>query len=175
MRYLITALILCACNNTPIYYVPVTNVTDYEIPEPNQHSPSGVPVYSEHMLLDLYLLDGIVEYTELCLGITLDRSQAMVYVPSDVYISPCSGQQLFPCSIVEANGRDVCHEDKGLNTSEDCPCNCRSVIQDNSVIITTPDFRLLGMTLVMLMTSEINPYIKHSECIFSLEWLEGGV
>lgn len=59
----------------------------------------------------------------------------------------CSGEQLFPCSV----NPQLCI-DKGLTITPECPCECRSTIQDNKTIVTTPDMHLYDAELIRLVT-----------------------
>jgi hypothetical protein len=148
------------------------NITNYGIYEPTHWTPTrNIPVYTQTEI-DLEGLETLIEMTEDCLGMDLNETCFMVYVPDDWYVSECSGQQLFPCGIVHANNYDICKVDKKLDTTKQCPCNCRATIQDENVIITTPNMYLLGMSLVRMMTGMNNPYAQEwtRKCVFSYEW-----
>jgi hypothetical protein len=61
----------------------------------------------------------------------------------------CDGkEQVFPCSVDPA----LC-EAKGIHPTAECPCSCRSAIQDDGVIVVTPNLHLYDNDLIRLQTS----------------------
>jgi len=122
------------------------NVTNYSY-NIETYTPDGIPVVTNNYKINLYKIDAMINQVELCLEMYLKRDCFSVVIPHDVYISPCSGQQLFPCDI------DPIHcEEKGIIPTEQCPCNCRATIQDENIIITTPNLLLFKAELIRMMT-----------------------
>jgi hypothetical protein len=159
-------LLICSCSEYQQlgYDNNYLNVTQYEIYKPNLYTAGGIPIYSNSEI-DLELIDIIIEDIEDCLNIPLNRELFMVYIPDDWYISSCSEEQLFPCTIVEANkpylnGRNICEVTKGLKVTEECPCHCRATIQDENIIVTAPNLKIFPQELVRMITGENNPYIE---------------
>lgn len=158
------------------------NITDYEITI-NSLTPNGINVDDSGFFVDLNELDRQVDEMEICVqnafadGIDLETAQAqdcrmegwnyrtdffgisvkreclIVKIALDWYTSRCSGQQVFPCDI----NPQVCI-DKGLEITNECPCQCRSMIQDENIIITTPDLYLFRGELARMMTGCNNPW-----------------
>ena len=157
MRFFILALILTSCSNE-CYCGYFSDVTDYDISGEYIFSPGGIKIYPNENIVDIDLIDKKVEELEQCLGIKIKRDCFKVYIPNDWYISTCSEEQLIP-SIVDPQ---LCR-DKGLEIKPECewvmypteecpcPCNIRSGIQDNNVIITTPDLKLFKMPLTRIV------------------------
>lgn len=63
------------------------------------------------------------------------------------HISPCSGAQLFSCDVPIQSCLN-----KGLVPDPKCPCSCRAFIQDNTVLLTTPNLELFPARLTELLT-----------------------
>jgi len=79
------------------------------------------------------------------------RSCIKVGIPPTVHISACTGEEVFECNVpVES-----C-----LTKGQDggCPCYCRAMIQDNTVIWVTPNRKLLPAYAVTLLTGCYNPW-----------------
>lgn len=75
------------------------------------------------------------------------KSCFSVKVPEWHY-SPCTpGEQLFQCSV----GDGPCLF-KGLTPTKECPCLCRAMIEDNAMVLTTPNLKLYPAYLVTLLT-----------------------
>lgn len=112
--------------------------------------------------LDQEELDRQTASLEECLEISIERECLTVKVAPDWYISPCSGQEIFPCAMP----KEVCLN-KGL-TEEDlerCPCSCRAIIQDENTIIVTPNLFLYRGELARMVTGVNNPWRDYSHCL----------
>lgn len=81
------------------------------------------------------------------------RACLRVSVAPDWYISSCSGEQIFPCTV----GEERCLE-KGLAPDPNCPCSCRAQIQDMTTIWVTPNKKLLSAYAVTLLTGCLSPW-----------------
>jgi hypothetical protein len=124
-------------------------------------SPQGIRVDSSGEQIDLTELDRQTNMLEDCLGIPVNTDCITVKVAPDWYISPCSGQQLFPCNVDD----QLCL-DKGVELTEECQCNCRAIIQDENTIIVTPDLYLYRTELARMITGINNPWIEGvSHCL----------
>jgi hypothetical protein len=89
-----------------------------------------------------------------CLGKdNFDLGCLVIKIASNWYISPCSGEQLFPCNIPESSCKM-----KGVEPTKECPCACRAVIQHHDVIITAPNLKLYKGELAKLVTGYWNPW-----------------
>ena len=82
----------------------------------------------------------------------LDRSAIEIKIATDWRLACDQKTMVFPCGI----DPKPCH-DKGIEPTLDCPCSCRSTIQDSD-IITTPQFQILAGELVRLTTGFNNPW-----------------
>ncbi|NQU83942.1 MAG: hypothetical protein HQ536_04495 [Parcubacteria group bacterium] len=99
---------------------------------------------------------GFSTNTEFNPDITVNRDCLIVKIAPDWYESTCSeltSQQIFPCDIDPA----VC-EAKGLVITEECPCQCRSMIQGENIVITTPNFYIFRGELARMVTGCNNPW-----------------
>jgi hypothetical protein len=99
----------------------------------------------------------------------IDRNKIGVMIAPDWYKSTCSGQQLIPSRI----DYKLCVK-KGLPINTKCihvvkptkecpcPCNARSAIQDNWLIVTTPNMLLFKaeLTRLILWPKYNNPWVK---------------
>lgn len=81
------------------------------------------------------------------------RSCFVVKLAPDWHVSQCSTEELFPCSVP-----DVSCTEKGLTPTPECPCQCRAMVQDNTVLITTPNMRLFPAYLTTLLTGCNRPW-----------------
>lgn len=90
-----------------------------------------------------------------CVGAVVPevRSCLQIQTAPDWQLSACTGEQVFPCAV----GNQRCFEKEQIPT-EQCPCSCRAIVQDNQTIIVTPNLRLLPANLVTLMTGCLNPW-----------------
>ncbi|KKM64951.1 hypothetical protein LCGC14_1496150 [marine sediment metagenome] len=101
----------------------------------------------------------------------LQRGWFGVLVPSDWYVSPCTGQQLIPSRVdyrLCEQKRDpqgnpikvslVCRGAVQPTVACPCPCSFRSTIQNNFWIVTAPDLRLLKTELARLHTGVNAPW-----------------
>ena len=80
------------------------------------------------------------------------RSDFKIKITPDWHYA-CDGQTMvFPCGI----DPKACVA-KGLEPTPECPCSCRSTLQDYD-IITTPQFQVLAGELVRLTTGFNNPW-----------------
>ncbi|MEK7625100.1 MAG: hypothetical protein AAB467_01985 [Patescibacteria group bacterium] len=85
-----------------------------------------------------------------------DRVCLTVKIPDDWTLS-CSGDQVLP----RVAPAELCRA-KGLEPSPECPCRWRGGIQDNSVIVVTPNLFLYKDPLVRMITSCNNPWMHPS-------------
>lgn len=81
------------------------------------------------------------------------RACLRISVAPDWYLSSCSGEQIFPCTV----GPQRCLE-KGLTPDPKCPCSCRAQIQDMTTIWVTPNKKLLSAYAVTLLTGCLSPW-----------------
>lgn len=75
------------------------------------------------------------------------RSCLVVQVPPDWYVSPVTGNQIFPCDVGDA----PCLA-KGQVPTAANPCSCRAIIQDQSRVLTAPNLELFPARLTELLT-----------------------
>lgn len=171
LKYLLP-LLLCACNQ-PGYDGYFLNVTDYKIKGDYEISPAGIKVYKNGNDVNLNDIDLKVLELEQCLEVSIHRDWFSVYIPSDWYWSnPVCGdnpQQLIPSTVdyrlCEAKGLEIKEECRYLKyTTEECPCVCnvRSTIQNNNVVITTPNLKLFKMPLTRM--------VIYPEYLFGSRW-----
>lgn len=137
-------------------------------------TPEGITVYLNGADIDLKKIDDIVDSLEICLGIKIHRECFEIYIPTDWYISTCSGEQLLPIAApheqCEAKGLELPENCWGLNHPTDaCPCVCnyRVSTQRNFLIVVTPNLKLLKAELARLVTGVNNPWIDNDikECL----------
>lgn len=92
-----------------------------------------------------------------CSNRTIDaeiRQCLVIKVAPDWKVSPCSGEQIFPCNV----GEYRCLQ-KGQTPNPQCPCSCRGLLQDGQAVIITPNMKLLPATLVTLFTGCLSPWV----------------
>jgi hypothetical protein len=142
-----------SCGEDSCYTYNFINITAYEFKE-TAKTKLGITVSDYSGRLDLDLLDKKVLELENCLNMSIDYSCVSVLVPPDFYMSRCSGQELFPCDI----DPQICI-DKGLIPTEECPCACRGAIQNDFIIVTTPDTVTFKGELTRLITGINNPWL----------------
>jgi hypothetical protein len=168
------------------------SITGYEI-NPNLTTPEGISVDTSGFDVDLEELDRQIDEMEICVqdalagGIDLATAEAqdcrdsnwnyrtdfsdisvrrgclIVKIAPDWNVSSCSEEymEVFPCDMPA----EVC-ENKGLEVTEECPCRCRSTIQDENIVVTTPDLRLFRGELARMMTGCNNPWFRPvSRCL----------
>lgn len=82
------------------------------------------------------------------------RACLVIKVAPDWHVSECTGEEVFSCNVPFSS----CAE-KGYSQDAGCPCSCRSIIQDNSDIIVTPNLKLYPAMLTTLMTGCYNPWV----------------
>jgi hypothetical protein len=177
MKYLLVAglALLLACD-APRHCYGTTrpNFTAYVVTA-SALTPAGLALDDPQGLLDPLVVDGTVSRVSDCLrqfetqplspeeardnvcyGDHFEagpRSCVVVKVAPDWRRSPCSGEQVFPCWV----GDGPCLA-KGEQPSPECPCSCRAVIQNQDVVVTTPDLRLFPAALVSLATDCDSPW-----------------
>ncbi len=101
----------------------------------------------------------------------LQRRWFGVFVPSDWYVSACTGQQLIPSRADyrlceqkrDPQGNPIkmpvaCRGVVKPTAACSCPCNFRATIEDNFWIVTAPDLRLLKTELARLHTGVMQPW-----------------
>ncbi len=166
MRLALAVLLAAGCEPT-CYDGHYANVTAYPI-HASTRTPEGIAVDGD---LDLVELDRKTDAVEACLrgkypdghlppelveaahclsdrvDLDVHRDCLTVKVAPDWHVG-CQGEQQFPCSVDPA----LC-EAKGFTPTPECPCECRSAIQDNDAIVVTPDLRLFDNDLIRLQTS----------------------
>lgn len=153
------------------------NITQYEI-STSVTTPKGIRVDRGQHDVDLAKIDRHVDDLESCLGMRIRRNAFVVKFPSDLYLSPCTGEEIFPCKMPV----DVCIRKisagsvnllPGSPCSLDdlpctqCPCHCRAAIQGNAAIVTNTRMNLFRAELARLVTGEIDPWssARLSRCI----------
>jgi hypothetical protein len=147
MKKLIVMVFLMGCED-PCYTNMFKNITNYSV-NPNTSTPSGIDVDSNGYWVDVEAIDRKVKEVEECLGTEISRSCLTVVIAPDWYISSCTGVALFPCDMPQSS----CDE-KNLPQvqTEDCPCACRSILQNFDAIITTPYLENFKGELARLVT-----------------------
>ena len=161
LKYILPLIFFCSCSQ-PGYDGIFLNITDYQIKGEYKISPAGIKVYPNNNEINLNDIDLKVLELEECLQLSIHRDWFSVYIPNDWYWSNpiCSDdpQQLIPSEVdyklCEAKGLVIEEECRDLKyPTEKCPCvcNCRSTIQNNNVIITTPNLKLFKMPLARMV------------------------
>lgn len=171
MKYWLYLLLLLGCREPEWRYDGhFANVTAYSI-APTQMTPQGLNVDASGSWVDLAAIDAKVDAVEQCLqGLYPDgvlpatmvatghclqnhfsprvHREALVIKVAPNWHVGCSGEQQFSCAV----DPQLC-VDKGLVPTVQCPCQCRSAIQDQDIIVTTPDLRMLDHDLIRIVTS----------------------
>jgi len=166
---IIALLCLSSCGQR-CYDNSYANITDYNV-SPNATTPGGIEVDTSDLPANLIEIDRQTEALEACLKMTVDRDCLTVLIAPDWYISECSGQQLFPCRINpdicrDKMRRDGMAEEEIEETLLVCPCACRATIQDENVVVATPNLLLYRAELARMLTGINNPWIPGiSECL----------
>lgn len=172
----------CGCGDNDCYVNHYRNITNYDV-IPETLTPNDVLVDTSGFDVDLAEIDRQIDEMEVCVqnalfdGIDMPTAQAQgcrdsnlnyrtdftdisvrrecltVKIAPDWYVSACSGQEVFPCDIPP----QVCI-DKGLEITDECPCRCRSAIQDENVVVTTPNLYLFRGELARMITGCNNPW-----------------
>ncbi len=166
-KYLTGILLLTGCLGVDYPGSREPNYTNYKLTA-TYETALGVAVDDPNHQLDPVLLDQTITNVQNCLQQFVDEPLTTeerrrdtcgfeevafikpgfrVKVPSDWYVSVCSGAQLFPCDVPDAS----CLA-KGRTPTEECPCACRAIIQDGNSIITAPNLELFPAQLTMLLT-----------------------
>ena len=161
------ALLLFLSCSQPCYQNDwARNYTDVQPTGAWRRTPAGLLVDDPRQELDLERLDRATAATLACLNriwpimTAAERQQAYctgvpaleirtclrVQVPS-WHVSTCTGAEIFSCSVPATS----C-EAKGQTPTPACPCSCRAIIQDQSVILTAPNLELYPAQLSQLLT-----------------------
>lgn len=167
---LVIILLLAGCG-APCLDNAYADVTSYAV-SPSRRTPEGVAVDGD---LDLADIDAHTDRVEACLRKlypdgrlpadvvqagqcltdrfepTVPRDCLVVKLAPDWHLScVIDGQQeqVFPCPDIDP---DVCRS-KGIEPTDTCPCECRGAIQDQHVVVTTPDLHLYDHDLIRLVT-----------------------
>jgi hypothetical protein len=158
---------------------------DYDI-DATEITNGGIHVDTSNNTIDLSKIDRLTDEVELCLieefgnpplipeevmmgsgclintfDIPLPRECLTVKIPDD-WVWSCDGtQQLLPYEAPQK----LCDE-KGLDYNLSCPCRWRGGIQNDHVIVTTPNMVIYKDSLIRMMTSCNNPWAhtKLSNC-----------
>jgi hypothetical protein len=165
------ALLLIAGCNKPCY--PYFNATDYtDFPVTAIKTDTGLLVDDPNSELDLDRVNrkitAVAECTKRvqltydqqvvsqCQAVSTGKVEACLVVKAAPQwrISPCTNEQVFSCDVPFAS----CAA-KGQKLNPDCPCSCRAIIQDNGVIITTPNLKIFPAQLTTLLTGCYNPWV----------------
>jgi hypothetical protein len=162
----ILLLLLTGCA-VPAYSNDWPNYTNYPV-RPTSMTPLGIALDDPKGELDPAKVDAVATAVLQCLQSAdiahlsqQERTDAQCYfstelaikhgltikVAPDWYVSACTGEQIFPCSVPNAS----C-EAKQESPTPQCPCSCRAIIQDHDVIVTAPNMRVVPAQLVTLMT-----------------------
>lgn len=170
MRFLVCFFFLCGCSIDNICYNQhYSNTTNYSV-SPNVKTPNGIKVDTTNFIVDLNDIDRRIDEVETCLkqkypdgklpleiiqnghclyptfDTNIHRSCLEIKVAPDWHVG-CLGEEIFPCSI----DPKYCLA-KGITPTQECPCECRSAIQDQNVIVITPDLYLLKGDMIRLQT-----------------------
>ena len=150
------------------------NITEFSV-EVETTTENGIPVDTSGQEVDLDQIDELTIQLEECLDIVIPRDCFIVKVAPNWYNSQCSGQEVFPCNTpisVCLAKEDITIDDLCLlPLGEECPpnkcrCACRATIQDNFIIVTTPDLRLYKAELARMVLGINNPWTaEYSHCL----------
>lgn len=178
-----TLLIACGPVNQQCYYHNVENYTNEQF-KLTYLTVSGLHVQDPNNELNPALLDSTTQNvisclqrqlpkmtpqdmaTSWCYGVPSPqlelRSCLKIAVPKWKY-SACTNEQVFPCNVPFSG----CAE-KGFAPDGGCPCSCRSTVQGNDMILTTPNLRIYPQSLTILLTNCFYPYgTPIEECVSS--------
>jgi len=158
----------------PCYFPRLANVTRYEV-RPNTVTPAGLRVdmsmyrWSAETLAQI---DTWTEELEACLSMSIARECLTVKIAPDWYLSPCTGEQLFPCQMpvhvceqklhagaISLLETSPCSLDE-LAECVECPCHCRLTVQSQTVLVTVPDIdgKLFKAELARIVLGVNNPW-----------------
>jgi hypothetical protein len=147
------AFLLIGCGPVPFPRNASPNYTRYTFTE-TARTRAGIRVDDPRQELYLDWLDVVVGHTFNCLHMApVLPPEFGVKVPPDWVVSACSGAQVFPCNV----GNAGCVA-KGQTPTEQCPCRCRAVVQDQRIIVTAPNLEVFPGRLVTLLTGVENPW-----------------
>lgn len=163
------------CGTNPYDRNVDQNVVSYAV-NYDAHTPEGIPVDTSGQQVSMQEIDTRIDNVITCLtqkypkglpsdvmekssclysNILIDRTQLGVKVAPDWHETPAQcdtigwgTMQAFPCSV----DPQLCR-DKGLTPSDECPCECRSAVLNNSIVVTTPNLHLFDDSLIRILTS----------------------
>jgi len=166
------------------YNIYFANVTEYPV-IPDTYTAKMVQVDTSGLEVNLADIDRRVDEVEQCLTkrfpdgqlsnrIIVDaHCRAPSFLPAvnrselTIKIAPdwrngCSGQQVFPCGV----DPKYCIA-KDITPTAECPCACRSAIQDDTTIVVTPNLYLLKGDLLRIITGCNFPWVPGLQECFS--------
>lgn len=167
---------LFGCSVNPYDRNSYENVANYTI-NYNTVTPEGLKVDTSGQEVDLTQIDTQFNNVVSCLtnkfpnglptdviaashctynNTIIDKAQLGIKIAPNWHNTPstCGGtagygpMEVFPCNVPNS----LC-EAKGLMVTPDCPCECRSAVLDNSIVVTTPNLYLLNDALIRILTS----------------------
>jgi hypothetical protein len=155
--YLISLFLLTGCRQECYPEARYFNYTDLEWPSSGWSERDSIILHRVEACLkplkNDWLTNDELAQAE-CIGApTLELRSCLRIGTPEYIISKCSGEELFACSVPDESCKM-----KGLTPTADCPCMCRAMIQDNTVIWTTPNRKLLPAYAVTIMTGCVNPW-----------------
>lgn len=143
---LVAILVWIACSDKPGYDCFCAKITNYEV-NPDTATLAGIRVDTSGFEVNLEWLDQQTTSLEECLGISIDRTGFVVKLAPDWRVSPCTGAELFPCSLAPS----VCFGDQPQPDPE-CPCACGGVVQPPNILVLTPNLLAYRHELIHLVT-----------------------
>lgn len=169
MRAAVFAVFLLSCGGPQPYDSHLANVTHYGV-KVTRTTPGGFAVDDPRGELSDAALDAAAFGVSRCLAslpepsvqelpgldcwrLPLRRDVDPAYLvfkaAPDWYPSRHSpDEQVFPCGVDPA----LCVA-KGLVPTPDAPCACRATVQDNRVVVTTPNLKIFPAELLRLVTA----------------------
>lgn len=155
---------------------------DYPV-KPTLITPSGIAVDPTGQAVSAEFIDQLTDEVETCLAdafgtppvipedvamasgclrrtfeMPFHRDCLTVKVPNDWEVACDSEQQVLPLSSTTYIPPDSLCRAKGREPTRACPCRWRAGIQDNNVIVVTPNFYLYKDPLIRLVTGCNNPW-----------------
>ena len=160
MKYLLVMLFVligCEPSDGPGYCYENDSMTlkHYKI-DFSERTPGGILVDTTEQNIGLAKIDTLTDELESCLGISISRECFGVKIPSDWFVSECSGEELLP---IPADPT-LCIA-KGLSESDIARCGCywRVETQNHNIIVTMPNLKLYKAELARIVTGENNVWI----------------
>jgi len=173
------ALAACGCPKlVKPYSAFLSSPTSHKMPPCKQWraTPKGTPIWTpadQDTEAFRARVDTLVDRLEACLVAAgelkeIRRRSFAVMVPSDWYVSKCSGEQLIPalarCELCRAKGLEIKDECCGLRTpTPACPCVCnfRATVQWGRIVVTAPNLKLFKAELarMVLYPKHNNPWV----------------